>query len=73
MKIGDRVKINKSLKVYTHPEHRGKAFDIEGMEGEIVNIITDWNGRPISPNYPIQVQLGKKFKVHLSEAELELV
>jgi hypothetical protein len=73
MKIGDRVRVTKSIKVYTHPEHRGEAFDIEGMEGEIINIITDWHGRPISPNYPIQVQLGKKFKVHLGEPELELI
>ena len=73
MKIGDRVRVKESIQVYHHPEHKAKAFDIKNMEGEIVSIITDWNGRPISPNYPVEVKLGDKFKTHLAEHELEQI
>lgn len=71
MKIGDRVRIISSINVYHHPEHRGQAFDIKDLEGEIVHIMEDWHGRTISPNYPIQIKLGNKFKVHLGMNELE--
>jgi hypothetical protein len=73
MKVGDRVRIKESIQVYHHPEHKAKAFNIQAMEGEIINIIHDWQGRPISPNYPIEVKLGEKFKMHLADHELELV
>lgn len=73
MKIGDRVRVKESVIVYHHPEHRGKAFDIKGIEGEIVDIVTQWQGRPVSANFPLLVQVTKKFKVHLRENELELI
>jgi hypothetical protein len=73
MKVGDRISVNQSIKVYNHPTSKGTAFDIKDSQGEIVAIITEWQGRPISPNYPYQVQLGDKFKVHLGEHEIELI
>jgi hypothetical protein len=73
MKVGDRVCVKQSTIVYTHPEHRNQPFDIKGIEGEIVEILTDWNGRPISPNLPILVQFSKKFKVHFRPEELETI
>jgi Ferredoxin thioredoxin reductase variable alpha chain len=73
MKIGDRVRIIESIVVYHHPEHKKEAFDLKGSEGEIVDIIIDWQGRPISPNLPIVVQLGKKFKAHFRDNELEVI
>jgi hypothetical protein len=73
MKIGDRIRVKESVIVYHNPEHRGKAFDIKGLEGEVVGIINQWQGRPVSANLPIYVQFSKKFKAHLRENELEIV
>jgi hypothetical protein len=73
MKIGDRVRVKESVVVYHHPEHRGKAFDIKGTEGQVERIITEWQGRPVSANLPILVQFSKKFKAHLRENELEII
>ncbi|MFN3360059.1 MAG: ferredoxin-thioredoxin reductase variable chain [Pseudanabaenaceae cyanobacterium] len=73
MKIGDRVRIKVSLRVYHHPQHRQEGIDIQGMEGEIVNIVQDPEGRPISPNYPYEVKLADRFSVHLGADELELI
>ncbi len=73
MKIGDRVRVIESVVVYHHPQNKKKPFDLKGMEGEIINIYTDWQGRPISPNLPIVVQFDKKFKAHFRENELEVI
>ncbi len=73
MKVGDRIRVKESVVVYHHPEHRGKAFDIKGTEGEIVQIVTQWEGRPVSANFPFLVQVNKKFKVHLRENEIEVI
>jgi hypothetical protein len=73
MKVGDRVRVKQSTVVYTHPEHKKQPFDIKDSEGEIINILTDWHGRPISPNLPILVQFSKKFKAHFREEELEII
>lgn len=73
MKVGDRVRVITSVVVYHHPQHKKKPFDIIGMEGMIVSIITDWEGRPISANLPIVVDFGSKFKGHFRESELEAI
>lgn len=73
MKVGDRVRVKDSVVVYHHPEHRNQAFDIKGTEGDVVNIATQWQGRPVSANLPIVVQFSKKFKAHLRENELEVI
>ncbi|ARV58608.1 ferredoxin--nitrite reductase [Nostocales cyanobacterium HT-58-2] len=73
MKIGDRIRVKESVIIYHHPEHRGKAFDLKGTEGEVVGILNQWQGRPVSANLPIQVQFSKKFKAHLRENELEII
>jgi Ferredoxin thioredoxin reductase variable alpha chain. len=73
MKVGDRIRVKESVVVYHHPEHRGEAFDIKGIEGEIVDIVTQWQGRPVSANLPLLVQVSKKFKVHLRENEVEII
>lgn len=73
MKTGDRIRVNKSVVVYIHPEHRGQPFDIQGHEGEIKAIVTEWNGRPVSANFPVLVQFSQKFKAHLREDELEII
>ncbi|MBC1214297.1 ferredoxin-thioredoxin reductase variable chain [Trichormus variabilis ARAD] len=73
MKVGDRVRVKESVVVYHHPEHRGKAFDLKGSEGEIVEIVTQWQGRPVSANLPFLIQFSKKFKAHLRENELEVI
>ncbi|MEM9926263.1 MAG: ferredoxin-thioredoxin reductase variable chain [Cyanobacteria bacterium P01_D01_bin.50] len=73
MKVGDRVCVSESVIVYHHPEHRGEAFDIKGLEGEVINIATEWQGRPVSANLPIRVKFTKKFKAHLRTTELETI
>lgn len=73
MKVGDRVRVRTSVIVYHHPEHRNQPFDLKGMEGELKAVLRDWNGRPISANFPFQVQFGNKFRAHLQADELEVV
>ncbi len=73
MKVGDRVRVKESIIVYHNPEHRSEAFDIKGMEGEVLKIVTEWEGRPVSANLPILVKFNKKFKAHLRESELEVI
>lgn len=73
MKVGDRVRVKESIIVYHHPEHRSKAFDLKGTEGEVIKIVTEWQGRPVSANLPILVKFSKKFKAHLRESELEVI
>ncbi|ALF51879.1 ferredoxin--nitrite reductase [Nostoc piscinale CENA21] len=73
MKVGDRVRVVQSVVVYHHPEHRSQAFDLEGSEGDVVDIVTQWQGRPVSANLPVLVQFNKKFKAHLREKELEII
>jgi hypothetical protein len=72
MKIGDRVRVIESVVVYHHPENKKQPFDIKGMEGEVIGVITEWQGRPVSANLPIFVQFSKKFKAHLRDNELEV-
>jgi hypothetical protein len=69
MQPGDRVKVCTSVVVYTHPEHRGSAFDLEGQEGEVLQLLNDWKGRPISPTLPVVVAFGR-FRAHFREDEL---
>lgn len=73
MKIGDRVRVKESVVVYHHPDRKQQPHDIRGMEGEISKVMTDWEGRPISPNFPILVKFDKKFKAHLKDSELEVI
>lgn len=72
MKVGDRVRIKESVVVYHHPNHRNQPFDIKGQEGEVVALVNEWEGKPISANFPVLVKFDKKFKAHLRENELEL-
>ncbi len=73
MNVGDRVRVRESVVVYHHPEHRNEPFDLKGAEGELKAIIRDWNGRPVSANFPFQVQFDKRFRAHLQEAEIEVI
>ena len=73
MKVGDRVRVKESVVVYHHPQHRNEAFDIQGLEGEITGFANEWEGKPISANFPIVVKFEGKFKAHLRENELEVV
>jgi hypothetical protein len=69
MQPGDQVRVCRSVVVYHHPQHRGQAFDMEGQEGEVLSVLNDWKGRPISPNLPVVVAFGK-FRAHFREDEL---
>ncbi|NBD16729.1 MAG: ferredoxin--nitrite reductase [Cyanobacteria bacterium] len=73
MKPGDRVRVTESVIVYHHPKHKKEAFDIKGMEGTIQEIVTEWQGRPISANLPVKVKFEKKFTAHLREDEVEVI
>jgi len=71
--VGAHVRVKESVIIYHHPEHRKEAFDIKGMEGEVIAVITEWQSRPVSANYPVCVKFDKKFRAHLQESEIELV
>lgn len=73
MKVGDRVRVQKSIMVYHNPKSRNKPFDVQGLEGEVVALVNEWQGKSISANLPLQVQFEKKFKAHFREDELELL
>ncbi len=73
MNIGDRVKVKESVIVYHHPEHKKEPFDIKGIEGELTDIITEWQGRPVSANFPYLVKFDKKFKAHFRDDEIEII
>lgn len=73
MKVGDRVRVNVSVIVYHHPNHKKEPFDIKGMEGEIIELVTNWQGRPVSANFPVLVQFEKRFKAHFRDNELEVI
>ncbi|MEL6938421.1 MAG: ferredoxin-thioredoxin reductase variable chain [Cyanobacteria bacterium J06598_1] len=78
MKVGDRVRIKAPLTLFNHPKHRNAPHNVEGMEGVISAILTDYEGRPISANYQIvasfEVEGAKRpFKAHLHEDELEVI
>jgi Ferredoxin thioredoxin reductase variable alpha chain len=73
MNIGDRVRVKESVVVYHHPEHRNEAFDIKGQEGEIITIVKEYEGRPVSANFPYLVKFAGKFRAHLQEFELEAI
>lgn len=63
------MKVCRSVVVFTHPEHRGQPFDMEGQEGEVLQLLNDWKGRPISPTLPVLVAFGR-FRAHFREDEL---
>lgn len=69
MQPGDQVKVNQSVVVFNHPQHRGEPFDMVGQEGEIVTVLSEWKGRPISPTLPVIVMFGK-FRAHFRSEEL---
>ena len=73
MKVGDRVRVTKSVIVYNNPSHRNEPFDVQGTVGEVIGIVTQWQGRPVSANLPIQVKFEKKFQAHFREDELEVL
>jgi len=72
MQTGDQVRVCRPVVVYNHPQHRGEAFDMEGQQGEVLNVLNDWKGRPISPTLPVVVVFGK-FRAHFREDELATV
>ena len=73
MKIGDRVRVSRSVVVYHHPQYKKEAFDLIGMEGEIIKIMNVWDGKPISPNLPIVAKFLNNFKAHFCHDELEVM
>jgi hypothetical protein len=72
MQTGDQVKVSQSVVLYNHPEHRGVAFDMQGQQGQVHQLLTDWKGRTISPNLPVVVAFGR-FRAHFRADELEPV
>lgn len=71
--VGSRVRVAQSVVVYHHPQHRNSPFDLKGQEGEVLEILREWQGRPVSANFPYIVKFEGKFRAHLHETELEAV
>ncbi|MCP9771298.1 ferredoxin-thioredoxin reductase variable chain [Synechococcus sp. Tobar12-5m-g] len=72
MQPGEQVRVSQSVVVFTHPEHRGEPFDLQGQQGEVHQVLDDWKGRPISPTLPVIVAFGR-FRAHFRADELEAV
>ena len=70
MQPGDKVVVTSSVIVYNHPQYRGEAFDMKGSEGDVVNVLSEWKGRPISPTLPVIVAFGR-YKAHFRDDELQ--
>ena len=70
MQPGDKVVVISSVVVYNHPQHRGEAFDMKGSEGDVVSVLTEWKGRPISPTLPVLVAFGR-YKAHFRGEEIQ--
>lgn len=74
MNVGNRIRVKESVVVYHNPNHRNQPFDLQGMTGEIVDIVREWHGSPISANFPIVVKFDdSRFRAHLRETEVEPV
>ncbi len=74
MQVGDRVRVSTSVVIYHHPKHRGEAIEIQGREGTIEKIATEWKGRPVSANFPLVVKFDEdKLRAHLRADELEVI
>ena len=78
MKVGDRVRVKESVTLYNYPLHRRKAFDVKGLEGTVVKVMKDWQGRSISPTLPLVVEFSvegakRPFRAHFKGDELELI
>ncbi len=72
MQAGDQVRVSQSVVVFHHPEHRGQAFDLQGQQGVVHQLLHDFKGRPISPTLPVIVAFGR-FRAHFRADELEPV
>ncbi|WP_114994631.1 ferredoxin-thioredoxin reductase variable chain [Synechococcus sp. UW179A] len=70
MQPGDKVVVTSSVMVYNHPLHRGEAFDMKGSEGDVISVLTEWKGRPISPTLPVLVAFGR-YKAHFRGEEIQ--
>jgi hypothetical protein len=73
-----RVRHDGPLKVFHVPKN--PELDINGMEGEVKDVVTTFKGKPISATLPYKVQMvltrgeeSRKFFVHLKEDEFEVV
>jgi Ferredoxin thioredoxin reductase variable alpha chain len=73
MDVGTRIRVVESVVIYHHPEHRSQPFELKGQEGDVVAIVKEWQGRPVSANFPILVKFGGKLKVHLQDFEVEAI
>lgn len=73
IKVGDRVRVAQSVIVYHHPEHRGQPFDLKGLEGDVMAVIVELRGKPISANLPVHVKFNPKFNAHFRESEVEMM
>ncbi|MBW4690564.1 MAG: ferredoxin-thioredoxin reductase variable chain [Lyngbya sp. HA4199-MV5] len=71
--VGSRVRVAESVIVYHHPEHRNGAFDLKGQEGEVLQVIRELHGKPVSANLPYLVKFDKRFRAHFHQNELESV
>lgn len=72
MQPGDQVKVSQSVVLFNHPEHRGQAFDMQGQQGQVHDVLHDWKGRTISPTLPVVVAFGR-FRAHFRADELDVL
>jgi hypothetical protein len=80
IEAGTKVKVTKSVKIYHMPK-RQDGLDLQGFEGTVQEVITEYQGKPLTANCPYKIQFlipkddGKDQKLisHLKASEIEAV
>lgn len=79
---GAQVRVSKDVTVYHIPKCKGAAVNLNGFQGEVVEIVKETaTGIPLSANLPVKVKLSGEvldkgvlsFLVHLEESEVEAI
>lgn len=71
---GDKVRVSKSVRMYHVPKSGKDGVDVKGMEGEVLAVVLEKDGVPLSFNRPVRVKFtDPKFTGHFEETELETI
>ncbi|KAL0044818.1 hypothetical protein WJX82_010489 [Trebouxia sp. C0006] len=80
VKAGDKLKVKESRIIYHSPKHK-EGLDLNGMEGELMEVIEKYQGKQLSANLPYKTLFmipkddGKDQKLiaHLAAGEFDKV
>lgn len=75
LKVGTRVRVNRSINMFHYPKKKNVAVDVCGFEGVIVKNISVQDGVRMSATSPYIVKFDDhpKFQAHFDESELDVI